>query len=256
MLPYAVMMGTHLSGSSSGAAASTLSLGAALVFAWKRRRAFARRDPPQDPARAVLALGSAVLLYAVSVFLDIRVGIGWFFVAVLGAQIHLFAGFQALRSLAAPLLLLALAAPFPGFARALLTQELVEVIVLVAPPLLEPLIGPTATEGHFLLVPGGELAIVGDCSGLGSLLLVVPLVAILAAAHGLSSAGRIAALAVCGLALVFAGNLARVLISAILVARSSPLAYSESVHELIGTACVLAAIVALFFVSQAMGRPR
>lgn len=253
--PYGLILTALWLTQSKDAAASALAFAAALVFA---HRAWPGLSPAR-PARpqlgfTVFALGT--LLYAASVTLDVRVGVGISATMLIAAQVYMGFGPKGLRSLRLPLLLLLLATPVPGFVLGEFSRFLLDALVAMVPAMLGLLVeGPVSTEGYHVFFgeeSGKVFSIVEDCSGLGGVLLFIPLAFILLEAFRPIPLGRGLTVVAVAVPLAFAASLPRILSTALMIDMDSELVNSVGLHEAIGILSLGAAMVLLALLCRAM----
>jgi exosortase len=255
-VPWARLLISSWSDPTRSPGASVISFAAALLLALRALRDIGR-TPGSRPWLGVAALAVTTAGYALSTATDFRVGAGLLMVGILTSLIYLDRGRTGVRALGLPLGLLALSTPIPGFVSSRLSAWLVDTAAILLPWLLQPLIGGVAAEGHVLHFEGGSVAIVDDCSGLDGILLFVPIAILVVWAHrpiGPLAGGLVLLSAI---PLAFAGNLLRVVVSALLVAADSPLAYSDPAHEILGVVTLALSLAALVMACRAgRSRPR
>ncbi len=255
LVPYFELLYATWTGSSKVAASSALAFAAGLAMAWRRRDVFRDEGHAGDAGVGIAVLLVAALAYAAAVLFDVRIVAGLGAVGIVAALILLYGGSSALRAMALPLALLLLATPPPGFLLGAMTQTLVAITVFVTPLVLGPFVGRIEIEGAVLHMTGGSVAVVDDCSGLGGVLLFVPLALVLVGLQDRVVAWKAALLPIVGIVLAFVGSLLRVWISAILVRFDLPLAESDVAHEVLGMVSLGSALVALFVGSQLCSEP-
>lgn len=249
LTPWLELLASTWNGDSKGAAQSILSFAAACALGWLRRDAFtapqAGRAAIGMPLLAIAAFG-----FGLSVVFDVRLFAGVLAVGILACLVYLEAGARAARRLALPFALLAMATPIPAFVEGALTHNLVALTVSITPPLLQPIVGPIEVEGAVLHLTGGSVAVVDDCSGLGGVLLFVPIAILLFAVHPRTTTWRGGVLLAIATPLAFAGSLLRVIVSALLVHFDAPLAESETAHEVLGIVTLTLALAGLLVASR------
>jgi len=247
--PWLHMLATVWTSGSRDGAASCFAFAAACAIAWKRRLSI-EPCPAARPAAAVAALGLFVFLYLVSVALAFRVGVSATAIAIVALVTYLCLGARTVRSLAVPFGLLTLSTPIPGFVKDWVTVRLLELVAATTAPVLGLFTENVARSGFVLTMPGGSVHIVSDCSGLGGVLLFVPLAVVLLYIHRPVGplAGSVAI--VLSAPLAFAASWGRVVITGILVGRRSPLAGSAVFHEILGTCLLIVAGLCLLWLCR------
>ena len=232
------------------AGATALAFCAALYFGWIRRQHLDFTTPNRQFV-GLSGLLVTVLGYVLCVAIDLRVGAGVCATAAIAMQIYLLHGRHALRSFVIPLLLFLLATPIPGFVVDYLTHAILGTLMAVVPTLLSPFVsGPVIHEGYYLyLGDSAVVALVEDCSGLGGMLLFVPLVVVLTEGFKLSL-GRAATLLASAVPLAYLASLARILMTGLLANTGWESPVWDTVHEASGVFTLACAMAVLFFVAS------
>lgn len=170
------------------------------------RRGFLRAPEP----RGRIALAAALGLYAVGVGAGLVSVQGVALVAALAGFVWSVWGVAALGALAFPIAFLLFMVPIPP---AVLTPRIVDLQLLVSSAAVAVLRGfdvPLAREGNVLLLGSGEALFVEEaCSGITSIVTLVPLSVVLAW-FTLDSGWRRAVLVAAVIPVAMLGNLARV----------------------------------------------
>ncbi len=256
LLPYCALLVSLWLKSSKDAAASGLAFAGAVVFAWSARESLKARSPAHPMLGFAIFL-VAVLLYVSAVAVDFRIVMGASAAAMITSQVYLSFGGAGVRTLSAPLFLFLLATPVPGFVLSEISRLLLDFSTEIMPPLLEPFVGSIQVEGYKLLFGEGfgrGIEIVEDCSGLGGILLFVPLAVILLQAHGRVSlvAGSIIVL----LSPVFGyvGSLFRIFVTGLFTNTDSSILRSAVMHDILGIASLLLTGIFMLLACKVVGR--
>src|SRR5262245_49921174 len=196
--------------------------------------------------RAVLSelrpplLGPAVVFAAatfevVLVMGDVRFGAGLGIPIVLAAVAYGVAGRPLLRLLALPLAFLALMVPPPGFVVQDLLARLKLLVTEVSVEILYRMGETVYSEGNRIEVPGHQLFVADACSGLTSIVTLLPVACVVA--YFLSHGWWRRTLVVVGVVpLAMAANIARVVATVKLVSVIGPQVAQGLLHETFGLA--------------------
>jgi exosortase len=159
----------------------------AAYLAWGNRRQIRRalRDlqPPRFGALVVLATG----VFEIAMFIgSVRFAEGIGIALLLGAVAYGIGGVRLLKPFLLPLAFLVLMIPPPGFLRNALLVRLKLMVTDIAVSLFQAAGVTIAAEGNRILVPGHTLFVADACSGLTSIVTMMPLACIVAyfASHG------------------------------------------------------------------------
>lgn len=192
-----------------------------LVAAWAAHRERGRlRNLPRDGSPAGLAvLGGALLLYAAGLAAGVVALQGLAFVAAVAGAVLFLRGGAWLRALAFPVGFLVFMVPVPPTWMAPLVVRLQTGVTAAAIGVLRGVGVPAAREGNVLRLPeGGQLFIAEACSGVTSVVTLAPL-AVLLGAFTLRSTLARALLVLAVVPLAMAGNLGRVVATALAAER-------------------------------------
>lgn len=206
----------------------------AVFLAYGGRYRIARVLRSLDPPRygAWIALGAGcfeVLMYIGDVGFAAGLGIP----VVLGAAAYGIGGLRLLRPLAFPLGFLALMVPPPRFLMYQLLYRLKLIVTDTAVALMQALGQPVMAEGNQIVVPGHTLFVADACSGLTSIVTLLPLSCIVA--YFLSRGiWRRAVVVASVFPLAIAANILRVVVTVQMVSSIGIEAAQGSLHESFG----------------------
>ena len=258
LAPYLLMLVALWSSESKDSAASGLAFAGAVVLGWHKRSSLAGGSPGRK-GLGMTGVFLATLCYTGSVILDFRVGVGIFAPAILLSLVYLFRGRHATVALRLPILLLILATPVPGFVMNEITYALLDFLVVVMSGILAWLHIQVSVDGYTLVGSDWGVQIVEDCSGLGGILLFVPLAILLLYAHPRVPPLGYAAVLAASLPIAFFGSVLRVLVSCLLGEMGSSLFSSDLFHQIAGLVTLLLGIVLLIllcrFATPTLRRP-
>jgi exosortase len=203
--------------------------------------AYRRARPPRLGWLATLA---ASLLMLGALIGDVMFLAGLCVPLLILATVFALAGRELLARVAVAVAFLALMVPAPG---AIVTRVLVELKLLVtavALRLLQALGEPVAASGNQIHLPGHTLFVADACSGLTSILTLIPLACVVAY-FGSRGLVRRAAIVASVVPLAMAANIARVVITVLLV-RSQGVEFAQGLlHQNFGLATYLMGTLAL-----------
>jgi exosortase len=222
----------------------------AAYLVWEKRKTLVEtRIAPTWNGIAVVALGLAVLLLGVfgaELFLS-RVSL----IIVLAGLVLSFGGWQLLRELRFPVLVLLLAIPIPAIIFNQITFPLQILASKMASALL-PLLGvPVLREGNVIELPAMKLEVAEACSGIRSLMSLFTL----AVFYGYfleKSFWRRAVLALASLPIAIAANAVRSLGTGLCVQYWDPDKALGFFHEFSGWVIFLISLGCLFIVHRIM----
>jgi exosortase len=222
----------------------------AAYLIWEKRKTLVEtRIAPTWNGIAVVALGLAVLLLGVfgaELFLS-RVSL----IIVLAGLVLSFGGWQLLRELRFPVLVLLLAIPIPAIIFNQITFPLQILASKMASALL-PLFGvPVLREGNVIELPAMKLEVAEACSGIRSLMSLFTL----AVFYGYfleKSFWRRAVLALASLPIAIAANAVRILGTGLCVQFWDPDKALGFFHEFSGWVIFLISLGCLFIVHRIM----
>jgi len=222
--------------------------------AWSDRAALAALPSARD-RRGLLLLLAALLLYGLGLGAGLVELQGVAFVAAVAASVLLLCGPQWLRALRFPIGFLLFMVPPP---EALLVPLIVWLRLLVttlAVAILHAVNVAVVQEGNVLLLPGGESVFVADaCSGVTSLITLLPLAVLLACYVERSLARRLLLISSV-VPIALGGNLLRVVLTVIAALGVGVARATESVlHQVAGLLTYLVGCLALLAVSALLRR--
>jgi exosortase len=219
-----------------------------LVWA-NRRTLFAIRIAPAWSGIAVVAFGLMVLLlgvYGAELFLS-RVSL----VIVLAGLVLCFGGYELLRALLFPVLVLLLAIPIPAIVFNQITLPLQMLASKLASALL-PLFGvPVLREGNVIELPAMKLEVAEACSGIRSLMSLFTL----SVFYGYFLETRLVrrtVLALASIPITIAANAVRILGTGLCVQYWDPDKALGFFHEFSGWVMFLVSLGCLFLVHRLM----
>ena len=222
----------------------------AAYLAYQNRRAIrAAIRNPRPPALGPLVAFSAAAFGVLALVGDVGFGAGVGIPLVLGATAFAIGGRRLLRPLALPLVFLALMVPPPRF---LIYQALFRLKLFVtdsAVALLQAAGVTVAAEGNQVLVPGHTLYVADACSGLTSIVTLLPLACIVAyfLSHGVWRRVVVVASVV---PLALAANIFRVIVTVQLVSSQGVEFAQGLLHESFGVATYVLGTLAVIGVAR------
>jgi exosortase len=228
---------------------------AVAVWAAWRERALLAELPARRDRRGLPLLLISLLLYGFGLAAGMVELEGLAFVAAVAASVLFLRGPEWLRALCFPIGFLLFMVPPP---EALLLPLIVRLRLLVtgvAVAILHLLQTPVAQEGNVLVLPNGESLFVADaCSGVTSLITLLPL-AVLLAYYVERSLARRLLLVVSVVPIALGGNLLRVVVTVIAARGVGVARATENVlHETAGLITYLLGCFALLAVSALLRR--
>lgn len=219
-----------------------------LAYENRRRIRAAIRNPVPPAPGPLVAFGAAA--YGVLALMgDVGFAAGVGIPLILGATAYAIGGMRLLRPLALPLLFLVLMVPPPRF---LIYQTLFRLKLFVtdsAVALLQAMGVTVAAEGNQILLPGHTLYVADACSGLTSIVTLLPLACIVAyfLSHGVWRRVVVVA-SVAPLAL--AANIFRVIVTVQLVSSQGVEFAQGLLHESFGVATYALGTLAMIGVAR------
>ena len=226
-----------------------------LVAFWIARDRFRGVTPERD-ARGLLALAGALFVYAFGLVGGVVELEGLGVVLSVAAAVWTAWGPAALRRLAFPLFFLAFMVPLPP---AWLTPRIVDLQLWVSTAAVALLRGTglgVVREGNVLLLPsGGSLFVEEACSGITSIVTLMPLGVVLAW-FTLNRGWQRLALVAAVIPVAMLGNLVRVVATVVAAATwGTERATSGSLHESAGLLTFTLACLLLIGLGSLMRRP-
>lgn len=209
----------------------------------------------EDLRNATTPLVGPVIVLAAALFQTAAVlaganasaGIG--VVGTIGATIYAVGGRQLFRTLLVPVGFLVLMVPPPPLLEDRLLLGLKGLVIHLSVAILQAAGYSIAATGNRLFVPGHELFVADACSGLTSIVTLLPLGVIVAyfLSHGV---WRRLVIIACVVPIAIVANLARVVITVALVA-SSGIEYAEGmVHESFGLVTFVGGTLVLLAIAR------
>jgi exosortase/archaeosortase family protein len=147
-----------------------------------------------------------------------------------------------------------LATPLPSFVMDRFTYFLLDALVVILPAILAVLQIPVAVNAVNLAGNGWTVQVVEDCSGLGGILLFVPLSLLLLYSHPRVPPMGYALVLAAGLPIAFTGTVLRILVDCVLGHMGSALFSSELFHQFVGLATLLLGICLLVILCRLFSR--
>lgn len=228
----------------------------ALLLALREREVLATR-PVQRSAAGLVGLCAMLGLYGLGVAVGRTELQGLSLVGAVAATVLWLRGPAWLRTLAFPVAYLVFMVPLPEPWLQPLILRLRLFVTEAAVAILHAVGLPVLREGNVITLPGGESLFVADaCSGVTSLVTLLPLAVLVAWLVERSGWGRaVIVLSVVPIALLF--NLLRVLLTVAGAARFGVARVTaESLHEAAGLAIYVVGCLALLGVAAAVRRVR
>jgi exosortase len=225
---------------------------ASVLVAWRSRgelaQAFLHGAPPRSGP--LLALLAATFTVA-AIFGDIVAAAGVGAIASLAATAYGIGGTALLRPLGPALGLLAFTIPPPGFVLNGLLFQLKLLVTEWSGRLLQALGFTIAWSGNEVLVPGHALFVADACSGLTSIVTLLPLSVVIAYLLNRGVWRRVVVIASV-VPFAIAANVLRVTITVALVPRIGTAAAEGLLHETFGLATYLVGTVALMALARVL----
>ena len=219
-----------------------------LAYGNRREIAQALRDLQPPRFGFLVAFGAAaveVLAYIGDVGSVSGLGIS----LVLGAAAYAIGGFPLLRPLALPLVFLMLMIPPPQFLMYQMLFRLKLLVTQISVSLLQAWGATVVAEGNQILIPGHALFVADACSGLTSIVTMLPLAFIVA--YFLSKdLWRRAIVIASVVPLAIAANILRVTVTVLMVPSLGIEAAQGSLHESFGVATYVVGTLILIGVAR------
>lgn len=207
--------------------------------------------------RGAVALAAALLVQAAGVLAG-SVGLqGLALVGALSAAVWALRGTAWLRALAFPLAFLLFMVPVPQTWLAPVVVQLLLFVTSAATRVLHAFGMPVLREGNVILLPGGDSLFVAEaCSGLTSLVTLLPIAVLIAWLAPVALRWKVVLVAL-AIPIAMLANLLRVVgTSAGAVRWGVDLVTGEPAHTLVGLAVYAFACVALLAIARWMPRAR
>lgn len=224
----------------------------AAFLAWGNRleirRALQGLEPPLLGAFVSLA---AALLLVLTVIGDAGFLAGLAIPLVLAATLYAIGGTPLLKPFLLPLAFVALMVPPPAFVQQIVLVQLKLFVTQVAVAVLHALGSTVLAEGNRILIPEGELFVADACSGLTSIVTMLPISCIVAWFLG-RGVWRRALIVSSVVPLAIAANVARVTVTVLLASRFGLEAAQGALHESFGLATYVIGTLALVGVARVL----
>lgn len=221
---------------------------AGLVYARRARIAETLRSARAPTAGPWLVLAAAAL-QAGAVLAEAGTTAGIGVVLTTAATAYAVGGGKLLRMLSVPVALLLLMVPPPVALQDRLLFGLKGVVIEASVALLQAAGYSVAATGNLILVPGHELFVANACSGLTSIVTLLPLGVVIAYLLGRGVWRRLLIVG-CVVPIAMAGNMARVVITVALVSRWGLEFAQGMLHESFGLVTFLTGTVVLLGVAR------
>jgi len=214
-----------------------------LVYANRAKVIEAVRDlePPRYGSLVVLAAATFEVLTFIG---DLRFAAGVGVPLLIGAVAFAIGGSALVRALGLPLVFLALMVP-PGFLIRPLLVRLKLIVTDLAVSLLQAFGEPVVATGNQILVPGHELFVADACSGLTSIVTMLPIACLIAFAW-LPGWWRRGVVVASVIPVAIGANVIRVVVTVKLVPIVGVQAAQGLLHQGFGVAAFAVGILALF----------
>jgi exosortase len=213
--------------------------------------------PIAGDKRGVIALAVALLVQGVGALLGSAALQGLALVAALAAAVWMLRGTTWLRALAFPLGFLLFMVPLPPEWLAPIVVSLLLFVSTSATAILHAMGIPVLREGNVMVLPGGESLFVAEaCSGLTSLVTLLPIAVLIAYLAPISPRAKVV-LALLAVPVAMAANLLRVVATTLGATRwGVAVVTGELAHALVGLAVYAVACIALLAIARAFPRAR
>jgi exosortase len=218
----------------------------------------ARDGPPARPdGRGALLLVPALALYAFGIGAGSVPAQGLALCAAIAGAVWFQRGGAWLRRLAFPLGYLLFLVPLPAPWVAALVVPLLEFVTAGSVAVLQAVGVGVAREGNVIVLPGGESLFVAEaCSGLTSLVTLVPIAVLIAWLAPISTARRVALVALV-VPVAMTANLVRVVATVLgTEAFGSRAVTEEPVHSILGLSVYVLGCLALLAVARGLAPAR
>ncbi|MBW2397795.1 MAG: exosortase/archaeosortase family protein [Deltaproteobacteria bacterium] len=203
----------------------------------------------RPPLWGSLVVFGAATLQVLALMGDIRTVVGLGIPLLLGAIVYAIGGRRLLAPMTLPLIFLALMVPPPRFVTYQILFRLKLMVTEVAVAVLQ-VVGTTVTaEGNQILVPGHTLFVADACSGLTSIVTLMPLACIVAyfLSHGVWRRVIVVASVV---PLTFVANVFRVIVTVRMVSTHGAEFAQGVLHETFGLATYVIGTLAVIGVAR------
>jgi len=201
------------------------------------------------PLWGPLAVFGAATLQVLALMGDIRSVVGLGIPLMLGAIAYAIGGRRLLAPMRLPLIFLALMVPPPRFVTYQILFRLKLMVTEAAVAVLQRMGTTVAAEGNQILLPGETLFVADACSGLTSIVTLMPLACIVAyfLSHGVWRRVLVVASVV---PLTFAANVFRVIVTVRMVSTHGAEFAQGVLHETFGLATYVIGTLAVIGVAR------
>lgn len=216
-----------------------------------------RALPARHDARGAILLAAALLLQAAGVLAGSASGQGLALVGAIAGAIWTLRGTAWLRALGFPVAFLLFMVPVPPEWLAPVVVQLLIFVSATATVVLHAIGLEVARQGNVIVLPDGQSLFVAEaCSGLTSIVTLLPIAVLIAYLAPISRRSKVA-LALLSVPIAMVANLIRVVATSMGASWwGVEFATDELVHALVGLAVYAIACIALLAVSRAMPRSR
>lgn len=224
----------------------------AIYLGWSRRGELrAALRPLRPPAHGWLVAFGAASFEVLMVLGDVRFAAGGGIPLLLGAVAFGTGGWPLLRPLGLPLAFLVLAVPPPGFLLHEVLFRLKLFVTQVSIAILHAVGETVAAEGNTILLPGHTLFVADACSGLTSIVTLLPLACVVAYFLNRGVWRRLLVVASV-VPLAVAANVTRVVATVALVSRLGTDVAQGVLHESFGLATYVIGTLAVIGVARVL----
>ncbi|HEY8492388.1 MAG TPA: exosortase/archaeosortase family protein [Myxococcota bacterium] len=221
-------------------------------------RQLARRGPtPRRDGRGALLVAASLLLYGLGFAAGSVTVQGLALCGAVAGAVWYLRGPAWLRRLAFPLGYLLFLVPLPPTFVAALVVPLLAIVTAGSVAVLGALGAGVAREGNVIVLPGGEALFVAEaCSGLTSLVTLIPIAVLIAWLAPLAAVRRLALVAVV-VPVALGANLLRV-VATVLGARAFGVeaVTTEPAHSLLGLSVYVVGCLLLLAAARGLAPPR
>lgn len=205
----------------------------------------------QPPALGPIVVLSAAVFEVVTYMGDVLSAAGLGIPMVLGSVAYAIGGMRLVRPLRLPLVFLALMVPPPQFVFYELLFRLKLIVTQVSVSLLQSAGATVIAEGNQIMVPGYTLFVADACSGLNSIVTLVPIACIVAVFLS-RGVWRRAAVIASVVPLAMGANIVRVAVTVYLVSYLGTDVAQGLLHDTFGVVTYAAGTLALVGVARTL----
>jgi exosortase B len=209
-------------------------LAASIWLFWQKRQALAALQPSKNAAAGFVALGIALLVYAIGRSQGVLFVEAGSVLLVSIALLLLYRGWPGVRAMWLSLVLLVFLVPIPTDLIAILTGPMKSAVSAVAESILAAANYPIARSGVILSIGPYQLLVADACAGLTSMFTLEAIGLVYMGLRSHPSAGRNLTLGLLLVPIAFAANVVRVLILVLVTYYFGDEAGQGFVHSLAG----------------------